>query len=76
VAEKQITLRVRPDGTIEAETAGMEGSECLQYGPQLERLTDSTLVDSEFTGEYFSGPNEARIATEGPIDQQLAGQDD
>ncbi len=50
---KRITVRIRPDGSIEAETHGMRGPECLPYIERLERLTDSEAVDSWYTDEFF-----------------------
>jgi len=49
---KRLTIRIRSDGSIEAETHGMTGSECLPYIDTLERLTDSETVDSWFTAEF------------------------
>lgn len=50
---KRVTVRIRPDGSIEAETQGMQGPECLPYIETLERLTGSRAVDSWYTDEFF-----------------------
>jgi len=50
---KRLTLRIRPDGTIEAVTQGMKGPECLPYIEKLEHLTEAHAVDSWYTDEFF-----------------------
>jgi len=50
---KRLTVRIRPDGSIEAETHGMQGSECLPYIETIEALTDARAVDSWYTAEFF-----------------------
>ena len=49
---KRITLRIAPDGHIEAQTHGIKGKACLPYIRILEQLTDAVAVDSAFTAEY------------------------
>jgi hypothetical protein len=50
---RRLTVRIRPDGSIEAETHGMKGPECLSYIETLERLTEAETVDSWYTSEFF-----------------------
>jgi hypothetical protein len=49
---KQITLRIAPNGQIEAQTHGIKGTACLPYIRILEQLTGAVAVDSDFTKEY------------------------
>jgi hypothetical protein len=58
---KRLTVRIRPDGSIEAETHGMQGTECLPYIETIEGLTDARAVDSWYTAEFFETqqPNRA-----------------
>ncbi len=49
---KQITLRILPDGKVQAETHGIKGKACLNYIAILEQLTGARTVDSDFTAEY------------------------
>lgn len=49
---KQITLKIMPDGTVQAETHGLRGAACLDWLGALERLTGAQTVDSSFTEEY------------------------
>lgn len=50
---KKVTLRIRRDGAVEAETHGMKGRECLSYISQIEALLEADAVDSEYTAEYY-----------------------
>ena len=50
---KSITLRIRRDGIVEAETHGMKGRECLPYITQLEELLEAEAFDSDYTQEYY-----------------------
>lgn len=49
---KQLIVSLRPDGTIDAETMGMYGDECLSYVSVLEDLLDATATRSAFTADY------------------------
>lgn len=67
---KRLMIRIRPDGTIEAETQGMKGPECLSYIDKLENLTDAQAVDSWYTAGFYdvereSQAEEARQELEG-----------
>lgn len=48
----KITLRIYPDGKVQAETHGIKGKACLNYISILEQLTGAKTVDSDFTEEY------------------------
>ena len=50
---KQIQVRVYPDGRIESKTLGIKGKSCLNYIKEVENLTGSKTVKSEFTKEYY-----------------------
>ncbi len=50
---KQIQIRVYPDGKIESKTLGIKGKSCLNYIKEIENLTGSKTVKSEFTKEYY-----------------------
>jgi DUF2997 family protein len=53
---KRVTLRIRRDGTVEAETHGMKGRECLPYITRLEELLEAEAVDSDYTEDYYYDP--------------------
>ncbi len=62
---KRLTVRIRPDGSIEAETHGMQGPECLPYIETIEGLTDARAVDSWYTAEFFeTQPDRATLEAE------------
>ena len=54
---KSISLRIYPNGKIQAETQGIKGKTCLDYISIIEQLTMARTEDSDFTDEYFE-PNE------------------
>lgn len=49
---KQIRIKIGQNGTIEAETLGIKGKDCLKYLERIEQLTNAVTVDSRFTDEY------------------------
>lgn len=50
---KQIKIRIYPDGRIESETVNVKGKECLKHIKEIEQLTDASVVKSEFTKDYY-----------------------
>lgn len=60
---KNVTLRIGRDGTVEAETHGLTGRECLPYIAELERLLDAEAVDSEYTAEFYQAAEVGERAT-------------
>ncbi len=50
---KQIQIKIKPNGEIEAETKGMKGKSCLKYLAEIERMTNAVTDDSKFTPEYL-----------------------
>lgn len=54
---KQIQIRIKPNGEISAETIGIKGKKCLKYLPEIEKLTNAVIVDSDFTNEYLEIEN-------------------
>lgn len=57
---KSVTLRIRRDGTVEAETHGMKGSECLPHISELEQLLEAEAVDSNYTAEFYEATEVAQ----------------
>jgi hypothetical protein len=51
---KQLVVRLHADGTVDAETIGMHGPECLDHIEALEALLDAETVSSSFTDDYAS----------------------
>lgn len=52
MAQKQLVVQVRRDGSVFAETIGMQGPECLDYIAVLEDLLEADTVESSFTEDY------------------------
>lgn len=63
MADKQLLVQVRPDGTVHAETIGMYGSECLDYIAVLENLLDAETTESSFTEAYSQVAAEEQSST-------------
>jgi len=61
---KQLVVRLHADGTVDAETFGMHGAECLDHIEALEALLDAQTVSSRFTEDYTS----ATLADSAPVE--------
>jgi hypothetical protein len=61
---KQLVVRLRADGTVDAETIGMHGSECLDHIEALEALLDAETVSSSFTDDYTSASASASTSVD------------
>lgn len=57
---KQIRVTIGTDGTIEAETLGIVGLDCLDQVAVLEELLEATAVSSEFTADYHRSEDAVR----------------
>ena len=55
---KKLIIKIRKDGTIEAETKGIKGKKCEDYIKVIEELTDSKVINKEFTQEYYENEEE------------------
>ncbi|WP_309068333.1 DUF2997 domain-containing protein [Microbacterium sp.] len=64
MTQKQLIVRVRADGTIDAETVGMYGAECLDYFDALEDLLGATTSGSAYTADFdrVSAEDETGVA--------------
>lgn len=51
--EKKIIIRIRSDGSIQATSQGIKGKACLKYLPVIETFGKASIVDSNYTEEYF-----------------------
>ncbi len=56
--KKQIKVRLLPDGSIEAETLGVKGKNCLKYMMILEEMMHASIRDSSFTEEFYENEDE------------------
>ena len=61
MAQKQLVVQVRADGTVAAETINMQGEECLDYIAVLEDLLDAQTTTSTFTAAYHQAKIEQTI---------------
>jgi hypothetical protein len=61
---KAIVVRIRKDGSIQAETRDIKGDACLPWIRALEELTDARTVDSRYTSEFYESAEEASSAVE------------
>lgn len=53
LTSKQIKFRIARNGTVTAETIGIEGPSCIEWVPIIEQLLDAKVIDSTLTPEYF-----------------------
>lgn len=61
---KHLVVKLRADGTVDAETFGMHGQECLDYITALEDLLDATTTQSSFTPDYHAVAPTVDLASE------------
>ena len=50
---KQIVIKLSVNGTVEAETVGMQGDECQKYLSQIALLTESVPIESLYKKEFY-----------------------
>ena len=51
--KKRIEIEIKNDGTISAETLGINGKKCIDYIEILEEILEAEAVDSDFKPEYY-----------------------
>jgi len=51
--DKKLKIRIKPDGTIEAETLGIKGQACTNYIKILEEMLDAKTMESTYTSEFY-----------------------
>lgn len=49
---KKLIIKIKKDGSIEAQTKGIKGKKCEDYIGIVEELTDSKAINIEYTKEY------------------------
>lgn len=49
-----LIIRLRIDGTVEAETKHIHGDACVPFAAILEDLCDAEAVDSGYTSDYYA----------------------
>jgi len=59
---KQLRIQLRKNGSVEAETLGMHGQECLDYIDILEELLEADVVTSSYTEDYQRSATSATAA--------------
>ncbi|MGQ0623325.1 MAG: DUF2997 domain-containing protein [Sporichthyaceae bacterium] len=70
---RRLAITVNADGTIDAESLGVFGKDCLDLVPLLERLLDADTVSSSFTDDYYvASHGEATATAETVVEQHDA----
>jgi len=54
----KLIIKIKKDGTVEAETKGIKGKKCDDYVKIIEELTNSKTVNLEHTKEYYEDEEE------------------
>ncbi len=67
IMTKQYKLKILKDGSIEVETVGFKGKECLNSIDFLEDFLKAKVVDSKFTEDYYK-EDHARV----DLDEELS----
>lgn len=49
----QLIIRMRVDGTIQAETKNIHGDACVPFAAVLEDLCDAEAIESDYTQDYY-----------------------
>lgn len=49
---QRIIVTIASDGTVTAETKGLQGAACLPYIDVLEQLLEASTVDSRYTPDF------------------------
>lgn len=50
---KQIVLKIKKNGIIEAEINGVKGAACLDYIDLIKEVTNGEIIDQEKTPEFY-----------------------
>lgn len=50
---RQLIIKLRVDGTVEAETKNIHGDACVPFAAILEDLCDAEAITSEYTQDYY-----------------------
>ncbi|MBR5597405.1 MAG: DUF2997 domain-containing protein [Lachnospiraceae bacterium] len=53
MAKKCIQVKLKPDGSMEMETHGVKGKQCLKYMDIFAEMLRAQITDSAFTEEYY-----------------------
>ncbi len=62
--EGGVRIRIRPDGTVQAETLGVTGDACLAWVPLVEEVTGAVTVGSEYLPAFFAVEEQADAVEE------------
>lgn len=57
----KIKIKIKPDGTITAETKDIKGKKCLDYVQILSLLADIKIEKVKKTEEYYENNNELEL---------------
>lgn len=55
---KKLIIKIKKNGSIEAETKGIKGKKCEDYIKVIEELTNSKLINKEYTKEFYEKEEE------------------
>jgi len=50
---EKLIIKIKKDGTVEAETIGIMGEKCLNYMDPISKLINGKIVDSRFTKDFY-----------------------
>lgn len=54
---KRISIKIFPDGKVQAEVEGIKGKTCTDYIKIIEEILEAEIIDSDYTPDYFKSEN-------------------
>lgn len=66
--QKQIKIRIFPDGTISSQTVEIKGKSCSKYAEILENLLGAKVLSIKYTSEYYEQDFEEYYQNNGEVE--------
>ena len=58
MSEKQMKIKLLPNGEIQMSTHGIKGKKCLEYIEIFKKLVDVKITDTQLSQEYYETETE------------------
>lgn len=65
-----VRIRIRPDGTVTAETTGVTGDACLDWVPVVEQATGAVTVGSEYLPDFYRTEGAEQVEDVEEVEEQ------
>lgn len=67
---KSVQIKLKPDGSMEIETHGVKGKQCLKYMDIFTSMLQAQITDSAFTSEYYETEEVANTEITETVEEQ------